>query len=227
MQAAPARPELPDPDTLAAQRAADVQSGRATLHALTGLASDIAHRIHARIVALPEPVAPPEPPEAPEPAAKPAKPVPDPIVPLAAAFDDTARTARQCLMLLQRITAPAADAPPPRPTAAQRTAARSQIIRAVEDTIQREVEGERELNFGYELDERLDLLDVDGAITARPPAAIIKEILRDMGLDVVPGTRPWKRRTPPAIVELATWAADPPKPFTPRTFPTPELHSSA
>ena len=197
---------------------AEAQRLRATLNALVDMAADIARATHAQIMALPEPGAQraprpkPQPirnrgpnPPSPRPTRSPRSPpvsTRPPAPPVSASCCCNAWLTRP-----NRQTSPNND-----------NAARRRIIREVEDAIQREVEGEAALNFGYELDERLDLLDVNREITSRPPQEIITEILRDFGLTAIPGTRPWKRRTPPEIIELNVWAADPPKPFMPRQF---------
>jgi hypothetical protein len=63
----------------------------------------------------------------------------------------------------------------------------------------------------------MDAPDLDRDIESRPIDDIIKDILRDLGLAALPGTRPWKRRTPADIAELNARAAAPSRPAgTPR-----------
>ncbi len=106
----------------------------------------------------------------------------------------------------------------PGPVAAER------ILRAVEDTL-----GRQDYDDSYrvcdptealhaELLDRMDAPDLDRYIESRPIDDIIKDILRDLGLAALPGTRPWKRRTPADIAELNARAAAPSRPAgtTPR-----------
>jgi len=64
----------------------------------------------------------------------------------------------------------------------------------------------------------MDAPDLDRDIANRPIDDIIKDILRDLGLAALPGTRPWKRRTPADIEQLNARAAAPSRPAgsTPR-----------
>jgi hypothetical protein len=134
---------------------------------------------------------------------------------LAAAFDSISRTVRRCIMLAQSLDAPAK---PARTAAPDRTAARKRILRAVEDTL-----GRQDYDDSYrvcdptealhaELLDRMDAPDLDRDIESRPIDDIIKDILRDLGLAALPGTRPWKRRTPADIAELCARAAAPSRP---------------
>ncbi len=140
---------------------------------------------------------------------------------LAAAFDCTARTVRRCIMLAQNLDAPRKPARTPAPNhtpAPDRTAARTRILRAVEDTL-----GRQDYDDSYrvcdhtealhaELLDRMDAPDLDRDIESRPIDDIIKDILRDLGLAALPGTRPWKRRTPADIAQLNARAAAPSRP---------------
>jgi hypothetical protein len=146
---------------------------------------------------------------------------------LAAAFDSISRTVRRCIMLAQSLDAPRKPARTPAPNhtpAPDRTAARKRILRAVEDTL-----GRQDYDDSYrvcdptealhaELLDRMDAPDLDRDIESRPIDDIIKDILRDLGLAALPGTRPWKRRTPADIAELCARAAAPSRPegSTPR-----------
>ncbi len=65
----------------------------------------------------------------------------------------------------------------------------------------------------------MDAPDLDADITARPIDDIIKDILRDLGLAALPGSRPWKRRTPADIAELNVRAAAPTSPCQPSPGP--------
>ncbi len=144
---------------------------------------------------------------------------------LAAAFDSISRTVRRCIMLAQSLDTPKPPARHPAPDrTAARTAARTRILRAVEDTL-----GRQDYDDSYrdcdltevlhaELLDRMDAPDLDRDIESRPVDDIIKDILRDLGLAALPGTRPWKRRTPADIAELNARAAAPSRPAgsTPR-----------
>ena len=117
-------------------------------------------------------------------------------------FDKTARGVRRNIYLARLVTTPPAAANP-RP----RAAARQQIIRQVEDVIQRQAEPGEEAAYEAELAERLADPDLDEDLTDRPLAEIITDITRDLGLAHVPGAHhPWKRRTPTEIRYLRAQA---------------------
>jgi len=138
---------------------------------------------------------------------------------LAAAFDSISRTVRRCIMLAQSLDTPKPPARTPAPNhTADRIAARKRILRAVEDTL-----GRQDYDDSYrvcdptealhaELLDRMDAPDLDRDIESRPIDDIIKDILRDLGLAALPGTRPWKRRTPADIAQLNARAAAPSRP---------------
>ena len=127
---------------------------------------------------------------------------------LATAFDRIARAVRRCIALAQRLDTPP---PPAKDPAAHRTAARKQVIRAVEDTIHRAAnEGDRAETLRAELRDRLDTPDLEDDLTTRPIPDIIAEITRDLGLATPHGgARPWPRRTPADLQDLHTRAAAP------------------
>ena len=117
--------------------------------------------------------------------------------------------------------APASPARTPAPShtaAPDRTAARKRILRAVEDTLGRQDYDDSYRNcdpteaLHAELLDRMDAPDLDRDIESRPIDDIIKDILRDLGLAALPGTRPWKRRTPADIALLNARAAAPSRP---------------
>ncbi len=168
-----------------------------------------------------------------EPAAKPA-PAADPTI----AFDRIARTIRRTIALARKITDPA----PPRPAAQaaersneRRRIARKQIIREVEDTIQRRTDGADAEALQAEFYERLETIDCEDDIANLPIAELIALIRRDLGLAHLPGTHPWKRRTPQDVMDLRARAAGPrttqpktaqPKPAQPeRLSPAPRGHA--
>jgi hypothetical protein len=116
----------------------------------------------------------------------------------AIAFDRVARSVRRCIALARKLAEP--------PQTADRTAVRKRIIRAVEDTIQRHAEASEAETLHQELLERLDAPELEDEIGDRPVDEIIADIVRDLGLAALPGTHPWKRRTPEDIALLCTRA---------------------
>ena len=174
-----------------AQQAADAHHYREVLHDLIGMGTALARRLHDQAIA-----------PAPRPALAPAAPSPAPdLIVLATAFDRIARAVRRSIALAQPI-APAHD------PAAHRAAARKRILREVEDAIQRRHhEGDTAEDLNAELRDRLDGPDLDWDLATPPTPDIIAEICRDLGLAALPGTDPWKRRTPADIRMLCTRAA--------------------
>ncbi len=229
---APATQATPQDD--AGPHAADTRGHGAALDGLINIGAEFARLLldqataqaaqQAAALALQATDGPPAPQAtAAQPASAPAK-TPAPaasLQDLAAAFDSTARTVRRCIMLAQSLDTPKQPArtPAPNQTAApDRTAARKRILRAVEDTL-----GRQDYDDSYrvcdptealhaELLDRVDAPDLDRDIESRPIDDIIKDILRDLGLAALPGTRPWKRRTPADIAELNARAATPSRP---------------
>lgn len=155
----------------------------------------------------------------PAPAQVASAPVADTLIRLTAAFDQLSRNVRRTVMLVQGLDKPARPAKDPAPSQApdparHRTEARKRILREVEDVLQRIGGGygewpESDEVLQAELHERLDTPSLDEDIGNRPVADIIKDICRDLGLAAIPGTRPWKRRTPADIAELCARAAAP------------------
>ncbi len=89
---------------------------------------------------------------------------------------------------------------------------RKQIIREVEDTIQRRTDGAEAEALHAELYERLDDPDLDDDLDQQPVAEIINSICRDLGIEHFPGTHPWKRRRPADVRALCARAAAPSTP---------------
>ncbi len=193
----------------------------------TGIARLLHDQAHAQAAQPAQPVAAPAPQAADaQPAPAPGA-TPDALNKTAAAFDDISRTVRRCIMLAQSLDTPKPPARTPAPNhtpapdhtaAPDRTAARKRILRTVEDTL-----GRQDYDDSYrdcdptealhaELLDRMDAPDLDAEIANRPIDDIIKDILRDLGLAALPGTRPWKRRTPADIAELCARAAAPSRP---------------
>ncbi len=194
---APSEPH-PEPTHAPGHHAGDAERYRAVLDEFIGMGADIARRLHRQATA--EPATANEPGNETTPAAAPS------IERLADAFDRVTRTVRRCILLARKLDEP----PPPDPatTAAHhRTAARTEIIRAVEDTIQRTEAGSRAATLHAELLDRLDAPELEHELVRRPVADIIADIERDLGLAAVFGTRPWKRRTPDDVAVLHARAA--------------------
>ena len=196
-------PSRPEPTDHANQCDEDAQYYRKVLHELIAIGTDLARSIHRQ--ATPEsnnqPKAEPnaEPGAAPEPAAAPA---PDPTI----AFDRIARTLRRTIAIARKLSEPARPAASER-SSERRLSARKQIIRAVEDTIQRRTNGAEAEALHAEFYERLDDPDLDDDLDQQPVADIIKAICRDLGIEHHPGTHPWKRRRPADVRELCARAA--------------------
>ena len=129
------------------------------------------------------------------------------LITLTTAFDRIARAVRRCVALARKLDEPVRATPDP---AHRRTAARREVIRAVEDTIHRTAhEGDRAETLHAELRDRLDDPDLEDDLAHRPIADIIAEIRRDLGLASPPGDHPWRRRTPADIRDLNARAAAP------------------
>ena len=193
------------------QQAADAHHYREVLHDLIGMGTALARRLHDQAIA-----------PAPRPAPAPAAPSPAPdLIALATAFDRIARAVRRSIALARTLAQPIAPAQDP---AAHRAAARKRILREVEDAIQRRHhEGDTAEDLNAELRDRLDGPDLDDDLATRPTPDIIAEICRDLGLAALPGTDPWKRRTPADIRMLCTRAAatNRPEPLPTPSTPNP------
>jgi hypothetical protein len=120
-----------------------------------------------------------------------------PVEKAAAAYDRVTRSIRKSIWLVGKLAAPAHT----------RIAARKQIIRDVEDAIQRHAEPEDVETLHEELLDRMDTAELEADIATRPVEAIIADITRDLGLDATPFCHPWKRRTPADLAELHARAA--------------------
>ena len=188
----PAQPTHTAPTPDPGQQAEDAQYYRQTLHGVIAMATDLARTLHAQATTPPRPT--------------PAQPPPNTLE-IAAAFDRIARCIRRSITLARRLHDPVKPAPDP---ARHRAAARTQIIRTVEDRIHRAAhEGDRAESLTAELYDRLDGPDLDADLATRPVAEIITEICRDLGLASPPGDTPWRRRTPADLAELRARAAAP------------------
>ena len=210
-----------EPHTNPGPQAEDDQFYREVLYGLIEVGAELVRHLPQQAAAQAQ--APQQHP-APQPTPAPA-PSPDAVAPLAIAYDRITRAVRRCIALARSLNDPAHSPKHPAPNrTAARTAARKQILRAVEDTL-----GRQDYDDSYrvcdptealhaELLDRMDAPDLDRDIESRPIDDIIKDVLRDLGLAALPGTRPWKRRTPADIAELCARAAAPSRPegSTPR-----------
>ena len=115
----------------------------------------------------------------------------------AIAYDRVTRSARRSAWLATKLTEPAK----------ARVAARKQIIRTVEDTIQREAADHHEADDLRE--ELMDRLDWEDDTADRPTEAIIADIIHDLGLGTIRGIHPWQRRTPADLANLQARAQQP------------------
>ena len=226
------------PNDLGSQ-AADLRGHGQALDELIQLGTAIARVLHAQAMAQAAPQATvfsqqPAPeqhaaPPTPQPTDTPPTPPPTPDLPAAnalirtaAAFDQIARAVRRCVALAHSIEAPHPLAPDPAShTGRHRTTARKRILRAVEDAIQRPPDTDLDDpdTLHAELLDRLDAPDLDDDIASRPVEDIIRDILRDLGIEALPGTRPWKRRTPADIAQLNARATAPTSPYQPSPGP--------
>lgn len=167
----------------------DTQFYRATLHELielgTGLARDIAAQAKHDTTAR---------------ASDPDAPRPDPTI----AFDRIARTVRRCILMAQHIAKPVSLQPAHAHARAQ-AHAHAQVIRNVEDAIHR-ARTPNNAALQTEFRERLDapeLLEaLEHDLATRPIADIVEEITRDLGIAAMPGTDPFRRRTPQDLKAL-------------------------
>ena len=124
-----------------------------------------------------------------------------PVGEAVAAYERVSRAMRRSVLLAQRLDAPG------RAPAPGRAALRRQIIRSVEDAIQRETDDEAAEALHAEFLERLDGPDVLEDVGDRPVEAIIADICRDLGLGAMPGRHAWKRRMPADVAVLCARAA--------------------
>ena len=123
---------------------------------------------------------------------------------VAAAYAHTARAIRRTVHLAERL-----DRGWARPTIAdtRQAMARRHIARTVSDTIAQQTEGDRAERLTEALADRLDSPDTLDDVTSRPAEDIIRDICRDLGLDVA-------HLPPPVTVQ----PAEPPPP-EPRVEP--------
>ena len=197
------------------QQAEDAQFYRHVLHDFINIGTGLARLLPQQAAAHPQPQPEPDHPAPP--------PSPEAVITATIAFDRLARAVRRCIALARIVAQPPAPAKHP---ARHRTAARKQIIRKIEDLIQRPssttgeaLDPECAEALHAELLDRMDAPDLDDDVTSRPVADIIREITRDLGLDRLPGTRPFRRRTPADIAQLCARASAPSRPRQPGPQP--------
>ena len=133
----------------------------------------------------------------------------------ALAYARAAEAVRRTILLAQHIAQSTTRATQSAETAtaaaqSKRATARKQILRAVEDTIQRAARPANAQALRLELLERIDSPDFADDLANRPPEQLIAELCRDMALADLPGRRPALRRTPDDIAILCAQAAAPP-----------------
>lgn len=106
---------------------------------------------------------------------------------VAAAFARVSRSVRLTVLLAERVDRGWAR----RPLADDQAAmARRQVVRGVEDAIAREASGEQAARLSEALAERLETLEGEGELAARPAEEVVAEICRDLGLETVTPLRP-------------------------------------
>ena len=176
-------------------QAANTHAHRQVLNDLIDIGADLARLLHSQAKAQAAIKPPGTAPAAPE-----------TLIAITTAFDRIARAVRRSITLARILTQPL---PPAKDPAAPRTAARKRIIREVEDAIGRTTDTPDPAGLTAELYDRLDTPDLDDDLATRPTADIITEICRDLGLAALPGTQPWRRRTPADLQDLAARAAAP------------------
>lgn len=211
-----ANPHLSKAERLAEQRAQDAEYYRRVLHNLIDIGNDLAEMVHREAQSQLQTAQPSANGQTIPPAPKPET---------IKAFDMAARAVRRTIHLAKKIDEPAK--PQSASDSANRTAARKRILRDVEDVIQRKTkEGDEAEHLQAELHERLDDPDLDDEIADRPVVDIIQDICRDLGIAHLPGSHPWKRRTPADIARLAARATAPlpPAPRPPSSLPRSRGH---
>ena len=122
---------------------------------------------------------------------------------LAIAFDRVARAVRRTILLARHIDQHDQ-------VTANRTAARRQIIRDVENVLHAKAHPAEAPTLHAELLERLEQPDLEHDIATRPIAEIVRDICRDLGLRDIPGSTTWKRRTPRDHAQIHARAASHP-----------------
>ncbi len=126
----------------------------------------------------------------------------------AAAYNSVSRSVRRSVLLIQKLTEPA-PAPKADRAAAEKVAARKQVIRQVEDAIYRDAPEEEAAELHAEFLERLEQPEFDDELGQRPETDIVNDIRADLGILGVDSEGHWMRRTPEDIAILSARAASP------------------
>ena len=199
----------PDPG----QQAEDAQLYRHVLHGLLHIGTDLARLLHQQAVAHAQ-------------AAMQDPAPPGPSTDQATAFDRIARAIRRTITLARSLNEPLAPAPDrtARPGAAARTPTLHETGQGAAghpsatpaatpgrddsaDASSADLHGHPEVPDRDAPDRDEDDRDEDD--TGCPPAAVIAEIRRDLGLDTSPGAGAWTRRNPAGTAQPGTQAAAP------------------
>ena len=164
---------------------------RAVLHDLIDRGADLARRLHER-------AAGPAGADADVDAAGP----PDPTI----AFDRVARAIRRTIALARHIAAnPGTQAAAARGT--RRTAARTALIRGVEDAIHRRRNATDTDHLVAEFTETLEDPALEFDLADRPVPELVEEICRDLGINTATRSFIFRRRTPADRAALRARAA--------------------
>jgi putative component of toxin-antitoxin plasmid stabilization module len=124
----------------------------------------------------------------------------------AESYCDVARSIRQTVMLVQKLTAPAPAPQAVRP-AQDPAEIRKQIIRRVEDAIHKDAPAEGAERLRAEFLERMETPEFGDAMSQRPVQEIVNEIRADLGIHGPGSLEFYKRRTPADIAVLCARAA--------------------
>ncbi len=185
----PAKPT--NPAQPSAHLDADLEQDLALLREIAEIGTDLARILHRQVQAKAKPADREDP---------------------SAAFERIARAVRRTIHLRQHLRQNSLA------RTTQRTATRAQIIRQVENTIDRETRDPATAeSLKVELLERLETPEFEHDIQTRPTADIVAETLSDLGLRHLPGT-PRERRTTDTLRTLYAQAAKPP-PTKPQSNP--------
>ena len=135
-------------------------------------------------------------------------PTPDASLPARTlAYDRVALAVRRAILLCEHIAAAPAREIEAATQDAKRNQVRRQIIRTVEDTIQRQAPRADAPALRLELLDRIDTPEFAEDLATRPPEQLIAELCRDLALGNLIGRRPDLRRTPDDIALLCAQAA--------------------
>ena len=126
----------------------------------------------------------------------------------AKAFEGVALAVRRTIILSRHVAeAPATARVEPPNADTRRAMQRKQVIRTVEETIDRKADPADAGALRRELLERVDTLDFDTDLAHRSPADLIKNLCRDLGAADIPGLYTFPRRTPDDVALLNAQAA--------------------